>query len=252
MNKTTLLTGTIISVMSMACASTPKRNEGVYTKNPNAPDWVARGSISKKAKIYGVGSARGIRKVALARSTAESRARAEVSKILEVYSASLMKDYQASTNAGGPESSEEQHTEQAIKTFAANLLKGTTIGAVWFDPTQDAYFALAELNIEDMKKFSSLEDSANQEADLEQMAIEMRRPAPANTPSSEHPASDVSTSASDVSTLTQDWSAQAETTASCGSTSSKTHNLSAPDSWDEQRCINRKTPNIARGPFARL
>ena len=67
------------------------------------PEWVNKGSGAfggEKKVFYGVGSASGIRNHSLARATADNRARNEISKIFEVYSASLMKDYQASITAG--------------------------------------------------------------------------------------------------------------------------------------------------------
>lgn len=130
-----------------ACASSQRIT---LTKNPNAPAWMAEGSRIKNGSIFGIGVAMGIRNVALARTTAGNRGRAEVSKILSTYSASLMKDYQASTSAGtAGVSSEEQSVEQAIKTFSANLMQGTEVKEVWMDPTQNnAFFVLVELNLE--------------------------------------------------------------------------------------------------------
>ena len=78
-----------------------------------APSWVKQGSglrSSAKGKVfYGVGSAGGIRNPALLRTTADNRARSELTKIFQVFSASLMKDYMASDG--------QQNVEQAIKTF---------------------------------------------------------------------------------------------------------------------------------------
>jgi hypothetical protein len=55
------------------------------------PEWVNKGSGAfggEKRVFYGVGSASGIRNHALARTTADNRARAEISKTFQVYSAS--------------------------------------------------------------------------------------------------------------------------------------------------------------------
>jgi hypothetical protein len=115
------------------------------------PEWVNKGSGAfggEKKVFYGVGSASGIRNHSLARSTADNRARAEISKIFEVYSASLMKDYSASTTAGDfSASSEEQHVEQAIKTFSANTLNGVEIVDHWIHPTDGTIYSLARLDI---------------------------------------------------------------------------------------------------------
>jgi hypothetical protein len=120
------------------------------------PDWVIRGSGAFEGEagrvFYGVGAASGIRNKALARTTADNRARAEIQKTFETYSASLMKDYMASTTAGDmSKSSEEQHVEQAIKTFSAGTLSGVEIVNHWTDPNDGTIYSLARLNINAFK-----------------------------------------------------------------------------------------------------
>ena len=134
---------------------------------PLAPEWVLRGSGAYGAEgqkvFYGVGSASNIRNISLLRTTSENRARNEISKTFETYSASLMKDYMASTSAGDPKaSSEEQHVEQAIKTFSANTLNGVQIVDHYQDPSTGELFSLARLdlasftdNISKMKELSA-------------------------------------------------------------------------------------------------
>ena len=132
----------IAALIASACSQPQAEFE--YPKPPAGeyPEWVYRGSGSfnqdGKPVIAGVGMVGGIKNMPLARDTAGNRARAEIAKILEVYSASLMKDYAASTNAGG-ESSEEQHIEQAIKTFAAATLQGVTVPDYWYAPDGTVY-----------------------------------------------------------------------------------------------------------------
>lgn len=103
--------------------------------------------------FYGVGSVDGVRNLSLARSTADNRARAEIQKIFETYTASLMKDYMAST-IGGTEgvSSEEQHIEQAVKTFSAGTLSGVIIIDHWRGPECGTIFSLAKLDLENFTK----------------------------------------------------------------------------------------------------
>lgn len=122
-------------------------------KGIDYPDWVMKGSGAfggdGKRVFYGVGSVSGIKNQSLARTTADNRARAEISKIFEVYSASLMKDYAASTTAGDMKaSSEEQHVEQAIKTFSASTLSGVQVVDHWFHPTDGTVYSLAQLDLE--------------------------------------------------------------------------------------------------------
>lgn len=115
------------------------------------PEWVNRGSGAfggEKKVFYGVGSASGIRNHSLARTTAQNRARAEISKTFETYSASLMKDFQESVTAGDfSASSESQMVQQAIKTFSANTLNGVEIVDHWIHPIDGTIFALARLDI---------------------------------------------------------------------------------------------------------
>jgi hypothetical protein len=133
-----------------------KKPVSPVTEHANAamqgPEWVMKGSGAfggDQGKVFhGVGVASGIKNHALAVTTADNRARAEISKIFSVYSASLMKDYMASTTAGDMSaSSEEQHVENAIKTFSANTLSGVMIKDHWFHPDGSVY-SLAVLDLE--------------------------------------------------------------------------------------------------------
>jgi len=73
---------------------------------------------------------------------------AKVAKILETYVAVLAKDYMASTTAGDMSaSSEEQHVEQALKTFSKTTLHGARIIDHWTDPADGSLFALCELDL---------------------------------------------------------------------------------------------------------
>jgi hypothetical protein len=129
-----------------------KAPAGSPTNIADAPEWVHKGSRVQKGSIFGVGAAGGMKNNDLARTTAANRGRAEISKILEVYSASLMKDYQESVNAGGGASSEAQMVTQAIKTFSAQLMSGTEPKEYWLDPSQNTWYVLVELNFERAKE----------------------------------------------------------------------------------------------------
>jgi hypothetical protein len=98
--------------------------------------------------FYGVGVASGIKNPAALRQTSDNRARAEIARTLEVYVASLSKDYMASTTAGDmSESSEEQHVEFALKTFTKATLHGATIVDRWKDPADGTMYSLCELDL---------------------------------------------------------------------------------------------------------
>jgi hypothetical protein len=136
-----------------ACSSSTTETSVVQPHTPAVehPDWVSKGSGAlggEKQVLFGVASSTGIRNPTLARTTADNRARDEISKLMEVYSASLMKDYQASTTAGDfSASSEEQHIEQAIKTFTSNTLNGVQIVDHWIHPVDGTIYALATLDM---------------------------------------------------------------------------------------------------------
>jgi hypothetical protein len=126
--------------------------DGEYYGESGEPKWVVRGSGAfeedGKKIFFGVGMVNGIGNKALARSTAENRARADLGKIFRTYSASLMRDYMASTTAGDmTASAEEQHVDQAIKTFSKITLSGVMIVDHWQDPSDGTVYALARLDL---------------------------------------------------------------------------------------------------------
>jgi hypothetical protein len=144
----------IATAAMVACGSKgPEMSNQVL--HANGPDWVNRGSGAfggDKGKVfYGVGIASGIRNAAMRRSTSDSRGRAEISKILDTYVSVLNKDYMASTTAGDMSaSSEEQHVEQALKTYSQMELSGVQIIDHWVD-TDGTEYALAALDMDSFK-----------------------------------------------------------------------------------------------------
>lgn len=144
----------VLSAVLAGCAGAPKGPTPI--QDLKAPEWVIKGSGAfggEKGKVfYGVSSATGIRNSSLLRTTADNRARNEVAKIFEVYTASLMKDYAASTTAGDfSKTSEEQHVEQAIKTVTATTLNGVEIVDHWQNPETMELYSMARLDLESFK-----------------------------------------------------------------------------------------------------
>jgi hypothetical protein len=120
------------------------------------PTWVKKGSGAYNEKtdksFYGVGSVVGVRNEPLAWDTAENRARAEIAKTFETYTAYLMRDYAASTTAGDfTRNTEEQNVERAIKTFSAVTLNGVKPIDRYKDDKTGTYYVLTKLSLEDMK-----------------------------------------------------------------------------------------------------
>lgn len=144
---------TSLALFALAgCSSAPSPGRLVPE---NAPDWVKRGSRVLEGRIVGVGAVSGISNAPVAQSTALNRGRAEISRILDTYSASLMKDYQASVAAGEAPAEEGQSVEQAIKTFSANLLRGSEQRDMWLDAASNTWFALVELDFARQQRLAS-------------------------------------------------------------------------------------------------
>ena len=108
------------------------------------PAWVNRGSgafPADKRTFYGMGSANGIKNPSLLRTTADNRARAELAKVFETYSASLMKDYS---------SSDAQNVQQAVKTFSASSQQGAEV-VDRYTNAQGVMYSLCKLDLDRAK-----------------------------------------------------------------------------------------------------
>lgn len=133
----------MVTLLLAACSSTPK--------------WVEKGPgyLMKDGKaFYGVGGAGGIRNEPLERETADNRARADLAKYMDTYTAYLMRDYAASTTAGDfTKTSEEQNVERALKTFVSVNLSGVVIVDRWEkeDKGGKTIYALAKMDLETFK-----------------------------------------------------------------------------------------------------
>ena len=154
---------TFIVAMALACN---KEKNAIQHNVTDYPDWVNKSAWAgeegneKEKVFFGVGSVSGIKNHSLAKRTADNRARNEIAKLFQTYSASLMKDYQASTTAGDfSATSEEQHVEEAIKTFTAQTLNGVEVIDHWIHPVDGTVYALARLNL---SKFVDMVEKSNE------------------------------------------------------------------------------------------
>jgi hypothetical protein len=137
----TMIFGSVFAIMILtACGGTPK--------------WVKTGSYTgENAKaFYSMGEVMGVRNEPLAWDAAENRARAQMVKILSTYTAYLMRDYAAST-AGFDlkKTAEEQHIEEATKTFAAATLNGVRPVDRYKDEKKGIYYVVVKMELEDVK-----------------------------------------------------------------------------------------------------
>ena len=180
---TVLVLGGAFAVLTMsACESTPK--------------WVKTGTYTgQDAKaFYGVGEVMGIRNEPLAWDAAENRARAQMVKIVSTYTAYLMRDYAASTAAGEfKKTTEEQHIEEATKTFAAGTLNGVRTVDRYKDEKNGIYYVVVKMDLEDVKDMltqskelnSQMRDFVRKNADRAFERLEKeeeKREAPRETP----------------------------------------------------------------------
>lgn len=142
-----------LSVSLVSCSKNVDP-ENMSLSGVNAPDWVTKGNGAFQSELgrifYGVGSASGYQNYSLQRTTAENRARNDIAKVFRFYTSSLMKDYEASTGAGG-DISTERHVSQAIKTVTSETLSGVIIVDHWEHPNRGEVFALARLDLKAFK-----------------------------------------------------------------------------------------------------
>ena len=141
-----------------------------------SPKWVSKGGgyMSEKDKkaFYGVGAVTGIRNEPLAKETADNRARADLAKYVDTYTADLMRDYAASTTAGDfTKSSEEQNVERAVKTFVSAHLSGVQVVDRWEKDEKNGkiIYSLAKMDL------ASFKDSVAQMKELNEAARDFVR-----------------------------------------------------------------------------
>jgi len=116
-----------------------------------APDWVNKGTATVNDRggrlIHGVGEAPSMGDQSLQISTADDRARAEVAKVLSTYMDVASSDYASATN----NADNEQAIARQIKSATKVVLSGVQIIAHWRDKRTGNIYALAELDMKQVK-----------------------------------------------------------------------------------------------------
>ncbi|OFZ67242.1 MAG: hypothetical protein A2V79_12500 [Betaproteobacteria bacterium RBG_16_56_24] len=147
-----LLFMALVAVGVSACSSKTKVESDLGIKG--APDWVNEGTNilnNKDGRLFhGVGSASPMNDMALQRSIADDRARAEVAKILSSYMDVVTSDYMSSAKAGGANVAEEAVSRQ-IKALTRVNLTGARIIGNWRDPKTNIIYSIAELDMKHVK-----------------------------------------------------------------------------------------------------
>lgn len=116
------------------------------------PKWVSNKGAAfsgERRVLYGVGSASGLVNPSLRRKAAEGQARNDMASTLQVYVASLQKQYLAETTAGDLGKHEvEQHIQDTMKQVTEATLVGVQIVEYWEHPLRNEAYALARLDME--------------------------------------------------------------------------------------------------------
>ncbi len=143
---------TLFAVALVACSSTTQVESDLGLKG--APDWVNEGTNILNEKggrlFHGIGSASPTGDMALQKSVADDRARAEVARVLSSYLDVVTSDYMASAKAGSDTASEESVSRQ-IKSLTKVNLTGAKIIGNWRDPKTNIIYSIAELDMEHVK-----------------------------------------------------------------------------------------------------
>ena len=147
-----LLSVALLALVVSACSGKTKVESDLGIKG--APDWVNEGTNILNDKdgrlFHGVGSASPAGDMALQKSVADDRARAEVAKVLSSYMDVVSNDYMSSAKAGGANVSEEAVSRQIKAVTKINLTGAKIIGS-WRDPKTNIIYSIAELDMKQVK-----------------------------------------------------------------------------------------------------
>ena len=132
----------------------------------DAPDWVNKGTATLNDHggrlIHGVGMAPSMGDQSLQISTADDRARAEVARVLSTYMDVASSDYAAASN----NTDNEQAITRQIKSATKVVLSGARIIAHWRDKATGNIYALAELDMKQVKDTLKTVEGLNEDMRL--------------------------------------------------------------------------------------
>jgi hypothetical protein len=151
---TKLLSLALLALVISACSSsTTKVESDLGIKG--APDWVNEGTNILNEKdgrlFHGVGSASPMGDMALQKSVADDRARAEVARVLSSYMDVVTNDYMSSAKAGGGANDTEEAVSRQIKALTKVNLTGAKIIGSWHDPKTNIIYSIVELDMKQVK-----------------------------------------------------------------------------------------------------
>lgn len=138
----------VLSVVLAACAGRDVESDLGMT---DAPDWVNEGTralADDDGRVFhGVGSAPTMDDPSLQRSTADTRARADLAAVLGTYMDAVIDDYSGSAGSAGFDA-QEQTVRREIEAVTRVNLSGSRIIARWKDEESGTIYSLAELDMD--------------------------------------------------------------------------------------------------------
>jgi hypothetical protein len=154
-----------LAVLLMAgCAGKTKVESDLGIKG--APDWVNEGSQILNDKggrlFHGVGQAPLMGDESLQVSTADNRARSEVARVLSSFFDVVNSDYGSATGSGG-EMAAQQSVARQIESLTQTNLSGARIIGHWRDKKNGTIHAIAELDLEQVKRIVAANQEMNQD-----------------------------------------------------------------------------------------
>ena len=137
----------LVLLLFASCTTIPEPPR-VLLQEADPPEWVLNGngafqSDEKPNIFYGVGSASGFSDYSLQRVASDNRARNDLAKVVDFFTASLYKDYRGSDG---------NLTEEAIKMMTHGNFNGVVIVEHWEHPKRNELFSLAKLDLDRVKK----------------------------------------------------------------------------------------------------
>jgi len=150
---------------TLSCGGPPPPKTALQAELEGLPKWAlgnCREYLADRTMLCGSGSVQGVSNLGLARSAAETQARAELARTLQVRVKSMLRDYQAATLAGAAtDSTSEQHIEDVSRQITDLTLVGTRVEATFIADT-GTFWALVVLDPHAFK--SALNDERIDEA----------------------------------------------------------------------------------------
>lgn len=133
----------VLAVGLVACGGRTKVDSNLRIKG--APDWVNKGtqvvSDKKGRLIHGVGIAPAMGDISLQRSAADTRARAEIARILSTFVNETLRDYSAASGQ-----LQDASIERNIEAETTKLLSGAKVMGRWKNKKTGDIYTFAELD----------------------------------------------------------------------------------------------------------